>query len=287
MNPLFEIFSGAIINPIVTIVAGIYYLLTLLHVPSALGFSIILLTIVIRLIIYPFTVTQLKTAKKMQKITPHLNKLKEKHKGDSKALQAATMALYKEHGVNPAAGCLPLVIQLPIIWGLYYVLQQIVSTNPKHVVDFVNHAVYIHSFQIHRAWDPSFFGLPLGQSPSKLFSSIGVLVFLVPVLTALFQFIQSKMMAPSLEKKLEEVEKDAKKTKNKALIKEVKKEDDFATTFQTQSMYIFPLMIAFFSWTLPVGLSFYWNTFTIFGIIQQYLVSGWGGMSQFIPNKRK
>ena len=285
MNPLIALFTGIIVNPIVTIVAGIYYLLSVLHIPSPLGFSIILLTVVIRLVLYPFTTAQLKTAKQMQVITPHLNKLKEKHKNDPQRLQTETMALYKEYGVNPLAGCLPLIIQLPIIWGLYYVLQQIVSTNSKHVIDFVNHAVYIQAFKIHNAWDSHFFGLPLGESPSKLLSSLGIVVFLVPLLTAVFQFIQSKMMAPVLDKKLEAVEKEAKKTKDKALIKEVKKEDDFATAFQTQSMYLFPLMIGFFSWSLPIGLSFYWNTFTIFGIIQQYFISGLGGLSHWLPKK--
>src|SRR5260221_237982 len=287
MNPVSLLFTGLIVNPIVTLVAGIYYVLTLLHVPSPLGCSIILLTIAIRLILYPFTGAQLKTARKMQKLTPHLNSLKAKHKDDAKTLQAETMKLYKEHGVNPAAGCLPLLVQLPIIWGLYYVLQQIVNANSKLVVTFVNHAVYISAFQIHHAWDSHFFGLPLGQTPSHLLSSLGIVVFLVPLLIAAFQFIQSKMMPPALEKKLAEVEKDAKKEKNKALVKEVKKEDDFMTAFQTQSLFLFPLMIGFFSWSLPVGLSFYWNTFTIFGIIQQYSISGLGGIEDWIQTIRK
>ncbi|HET9946585.1 MAG TPA: YidC/Oxa1 family membrane protein insertase [Patescibacteria group bacterium] len=266
MNPISLFFTDLIVNPIVTIVAGIYHGLNLLHIPSPLGFTIIILTVVIRFILAPITASQLKTAKKMQMITPHLNKLKDKHKNDSKQLQAATMALYKEHGVNPAAGCLPLLIQLPVIWGLYYVLQQIVNNNPKHVVDFVNHAVYISAFKITTAWDIHFFGLPLGQTPSKLFSTLGIGVLLVPVLTAAFQFVQSKMMAPvSVPGQKEE-----------------KKEADFATAFQTQSLFILPLMIGFFSWTLPVGLSFYWNTFTIFGIIQQYMIQGWGGLEEWI-----
>ncbi len=282
MNLVSLLFTDVIVNPIVTLVAGIHYLLTLLHVPSPLGFSIIILTVVIRLILYPFTSAQLTTAKKMQKITPHINALKTKHKGDNAKIQAETMALYKEHGVNPAAGCLPLLVQLPIIWGLYYVLQQIVKTDPKVIVSFVNHATYVPLFAIHHAWSTSFFGLELGKSPSQLLKTLGLLVFLVPVVTAVLQFIQSKMMAPVLEKKLEAVEKDARKEKSKALIKEVRKEDDFMTTFQSQSLFIFPIMIGFFSWTLPVGLSFYWNTFTIFGIIQQYFVSGLGGLEHLI-----
>ena len=71
------------------------------------------------------------------------------------------------------------------------------------------------------------------------------------------------------------------------LTKEVKKEDDFQTAFQTQSLYIFPIMIGFFSFTLPLGLSFYWNTFTIFGIIQQYQVQGFGGLAPWLKKLRK
>jgi YidC/Oxa1 family membrane protein insertase len=61
-----------------------------------------------------------------------------------------------------------------------------------------------------------------------------------------------------------------------------KKEDDFATTFQNQSLFIFPIMIGFFSFNFPIGLSLYWNTFTVFGIIQQYQVSGLGGLKDLI-----
>jgi YidC/Oxa1 family membrane protein insertase len=62
---------------------------------------------------------------------------------------------------------------------------------------------------------------------------------------------------------------------------EKKKNDDFASAFQSQSMYIFPVMIGFFSYTFPIGLSLYWNTFTIFGIMQQYRISGLGGLTEW------
>lgn len=281
-----NIFYLVLVQPIVNILVLIYHGLVAVHVPFALGFAIILLTIIIRAILYPLIASQLKTSKKMQEITPHLNRLKEEHKSDSARLQAETMKLYKEHGVNPVAGCLPLLIQLPLIWGLYGVLQEVVKTDPKHVLSYVNHALYSPSMKLTHMWDTSFFGLPLGQTPSHLLPSVGFGILLIPVLTGVFQLIQSKMMFQVTEEKLQAVEKDAAKTKNKALIKEVKKEDDFATAFQTQSLYIFPLMIAFFSWTLPVGLSLYWNTFTIFGILQQYQISGLGGLSSWIAKIR-
>lgn len=283
-----NIFNLLLVNPIINILVLIYHGLVAIHTPYALGFSIILLTVIIRAILYPLINSQLKTSKKMQEITPHLNRLKELHKNDAARLQSETMKLYQEHGVNPVAGCLPLLVQLPLIWGLYGVLQQIVKTDPKYVLSYVNHAVYSPSLKLTHMWDTSFFGLPMGQNPSHLFTSLGVAVLLIPIATGVFQLLQSKMMFAATEEKLKDVEKDAAKTKNKALIKEVKKEDDFATAFQTQSLYIFPLMIAFFSWTLPVGLSLYWNTFTIFGILQQYQISGLGGLSDWTGKlKRK
>ncbi|MGH7245677.1 MAG: YidC/Oxa1 family membrane protein insertase [Candidatus Levyibacteriota bacterium] len=270
-----NLFATLFVNPIINVIVLLYHSLVYLHVPFALGFSIIILTVVIRLILYPLTSAQLRMSKKMQTIAPHLSNLKEKHKNDSQKLQQETMRLYKEHGVNPAAGCLPLIVQLPVIWGLYSVLQNVVNPSSKHVLDFVNKALYVPSFQLHAVWDQHFFGLPLGQSPSKLISSVGFLILLFPVATAAFQFIQSKMMFASPQPALVQ-KKDEKK-----------KDEDFAQAFQSQSLYIFPLMIGFFSYSLPLGLSLYWNTFTIFGIIQQYKIAGLGGLSEWIQKIQK
>src|SRR3990167_10495535 len=136
------IFYSIIVKPLATILIGSYQALIFLHIPYALGFSIIILTIVIRFILYPLMSSQLKASKKMQTLSPHISKLKEKHKGDAKRIQAETMRLYKEHGVNPAAGCLPLIIQMPIIWALYQVLYKIVALNSGNVVSIINKDIY-------------------------------------------------------------------------------------------------------------------------------------------------
>lgn len=270
-----NIFNTVLVWPLLNVLVASYQVLFSLHVPYALGFSIIVLTAIIRLVLYPFMASQLKVSHKMQKLAPHISKLKETHKNDAKRLQVETMALYKEHGVNPAAGCLPALIQLPIIWGLYTVLQHVVDpkVSPSQISEQVNKIVYHSSLKLTTPWDPYFFGVPLGKSPSDLLSTLFVIAIFVPLITAVLQFIQSKMMM-------------AQKVEEKALVKkghkvktEEKKPDDFATAFQTQSLYIFPIMIGFFSYTLPVGLSLYWNTFTLFGILQQYRIQGgWGGL---------
>lgn len=262
------LFNTILVRPIVTILVAIYQGLFALHVPYALGFAIILLTIIIRFILYPLTRSQLKASKKMQDVAPHIAKLKEKHKGDSKRLQSETMRLYKEHGINPAAGCLPTLVQLPIIWGLYSVLQQVVRTTGPNALASINKLLYLPSVRLTHPWDQYFFGLPLGKGPSQLLSSYGVVILFVPILTGALQFVQSKMMLPLSSKKAKEEKKE-------------KKNDDFASAFQSQSLFIFPLMIGFFSYSFPIGLSLYWNTFTIFGIIQQHRISGLGGLEEW------
>lgn len=262
-------FHNLLYVPIINLLVVFYFSLNFFHIPYALGFAIILLTIVIRLVLYPLTASQLKASKKMQEISPHLSRLKEKHKNDAKMLQAETMKLYKEFGVNPAAGCLPILIQLPLIWALYGVLQDTVrfSTNQ------INNVLYSDALRLHKNWDTSFFGLPLAQHPSQIFNlsnPISWSILMVPILTGVFQFIQSKMMFTAAPKK-----------EDKKVEVSGKKNDDFASAFQSQSLYIFPIMIGFFSFNFPIGLSLYWNTFTVFGIIQQYKISGLGGLSDW------
>lgn len=283
-----DLFNTLFIHPIINILVFGYHLLSTLHVPYALGFAIILLTIVIRLLLYPLMAAQLKASKKMQDLHPHLNKLKEKHKGDNRRIQEETMKLYKEHGVNPAAGCLPLLIQLPLLIGLYNVLAHVVALPSKEVVNYINSIVYSEQLKLSSAWNTDFFGIPLGQHPSQLVQSMP-LILLVPLVTAALQFIQSKMMIPA---KAPDVVSEKKKKGEKALAKvsQDKKQDsaaEFAQAFQTQSLYIFPLMLGYLSYSFPIGLSLYWNTFTLFGILQQYQISGLGALEAWVPGKKQ
>jgi len=267
MQPIIDFL---LIQPIINILVVFYHGLTFLHIPYALGFSIVLLTVTIRLILYPLTTKQLQVSKKMQELAPHLNTIKTKHKGDMKKQQEATMALYKQHNVNPAAGCIPGVVQIVVLlFGLYPTLQKILSLSPKATLAYVNHLVYVPSLHLTQIWDTHFLGVLLGKTPAQLISVVGPIILIIPLATAAFQFIQSKMMVPPTPKGAVVVKKDA-------------KQDDFATTFQKQSMYLLPVMIGFFSWNFSIGLSLYWNTFSLFGIIQQYLVSGLGGFEGWL-----
>lgn len=254
-----QIFKVLINQPITNVLVAIYQLLHAVGIPFALGFSIIALTALIRFLLYPLTASQMRASKKMQEVQPHLNNLKEKHKGNPQKLQQETMKLYKEYGVNPVAGCLPMVVQLPIIWGLYGVLNNTVRATS---IEAINKTLYTDSLKLSSLWDTSFFGLPIGSSPSDLLKTVGPLILLVPVITGVLQFVQSRMMFKSSAKK---------DTKKPSKDKDKKPESDFASAMQTQSLYVFPVMIGFFANSFPLGLSLYWNTFTVFGIIQQYI----------------
>ncbi|MFA6708586.1 MAG: YidC/Oxa1 family membrane protein insertase [Fusobacterium sp.] len=91
---------------------------------GSFGLAIIILTVLIKIILLPVTLKQDKSMKEMKKLQPKIEELKSKYKGDPQLLNQKTMALYKEHKVNPAGGCLPMLVQLPILWALFGVLRK-------------------------------------------------------------------------------------------------------------------------------------------------------------------
>jgi YidC/Oxa1 family membrane protein insertase len=270
------IFNTVLIYPLINIVLAIYHALTSFHIPGALGFSIILSTALIRLILYPFTASQLKFSKKMQEMQPHLNRAKQKYKDDPKRSQLEQMAIYKEFGVNPAAGCLPFIVQIVLLLGFYNAIFKVIALKPKETISVINKIAYFDFLKLHQAWNTNFFGIPLIKSPGDLIHSIGFIIILIPALTVLLQLIQSKMMVPA-KPPLDPAAAKAKK--NPA-------DPDFSKLMQSQMLFMTPFIIGFVSYRFALGLSLYWNTFTIFGIIQQYQVAGLGGLSEWL-NKIK
>ncbi len=121
---------------------------------GSFGLSIILLTILIKIVLLPFTLKQDKSMKEMKKLQPKIDELKKRYEGDPQVLNQKTMELYKEHKVNPAGGCLPLLIQLPILWALFGVLRKegvvpdeaflwfsLVTPDPFFILPILNGAV--------------------------------------------------------------------------------------------------------------------------------------------------
>ncbi len=111
------------------------------------AWSIIALTVVVRLAILPLAIIQMRSMRGMQKIAPELQKLKAKHKGDNQKLQAEMMALYREHGVNPVGSCLPLLFQLPVFMGLFFVLRGFSDDPPPGDLSFLGS--FIENIAVH------------------------------------------------------------------------------------------------------------------------------------------
>lgn len=265
------LFNLLLLQPTINLIVLIWRIFEASHVPGALGLAIIALTALVKIVSWPFTQQQLKAAKKMMDLKPQMDSLKEKHKDNKQALAQAQMALYKDHGVNPAGGCLPSIIQILLIYPLYQVIEAILS--PSHGLERINYFLYDKLWQLDKLPDPNFLGLNLASKPSD-FLTVGVIVLSVPVITALLQFVLSKMMSPqgvAVYPTDSSVEK-----------KEKAKEEDMATAMQSQMLVMMPIMIGFFSFQFPIGLSLYWNTFSILGIYQQYLISGWGGFGSWV-----
>ncbi len=232
-------------------------LMLLLHLFNDLGLSIIVLTIIIRLVLFPLTLKQIRSSKAMQVLQPQIAELRKKYK-DQQQQAAALQTLYKEHGVNPLSGCLPLLVQLPVLYGLYYALSNVIrnasltSINNiiypflPHFSKFPNIDLGWFTF-INAAWHIS-----LGQpDPTHI----------LPVLAGIATFVQLRMSQP----------------------KSVSGSKDAMSQQMKIMQYIMPLITTYFAWQFAAGLALYWTTSSIFGMVQQYFVTGWGSLLN-IPN---
>lgn len=272
MTNIGDIFNLIFLGPVINLLVLIYQGFQAVHIPGALGFSILILTIIIRVLVWPFMSSQIKATKKMAELKPHLDALKQKHKEDKKAFAAAQMALYKEHGVNPAGGCLPALIQIPVFIALYQSIINILPGAGGHI-DKINSLLYFPQFKLPTTLDPNFLGLNLGIKPSQ-FGSHGIFLLLIPLVTAVLTFIQSKMTLP---KAVKHYPSDSPKEG-----KEKESMEESMGAVQSQMVYLMPIMIGYFAFSFPAGLAIYWNTYTILGIVQQHRISGWGGLSDYI-----
>lgn len=278
IDAVIAVFNTVFVHPLTNLLIVVYNTLDLVGVPYALGFSIILMTVIIRLLIYPFSKKQIETSKKMQDVAPELAKLKEKYKDDTKTLQAETMRVYRENGVNPFGSCLPTIVQIIVFIALYQVFLTFLGSNPEETVTKLNAVVYSQTLRIEGVPDITFFGLPLSQSPSSLIAVMPYLL-LIPVVTAALQLLQAKMMFPS--KKEEKTSAVVKKSDKKET-----SEPDFQSVMQKQMIFLIPVSIGIAAYSFPLGLALYWNTMTIFGMIQQYQITKWGGLNEWIVKIR-
>jgi YidC/Oxa1 family membrane protein insertase len=266
----FELFSGAL--------AGFYAL-----IPSY-GLAIILLTIAVRLVLLPLSIKQTRSMREMQRIQPEIKRIQGKYKGNRQKMNEEMMALYKEHSVNPFGSCLPLLLQFPVLIGLFQVvryplkymgysapsgssgvvpLSDFVARDVSGLVQTIQDSQLAHDFIDNALAVNQFLGLRLDCSSSNALSSgdplrvgeacgsglVSALPYLVLVaLMGLTTWYQQKQMQGRQE----------------------------ATSPQAQQMQMFtrilPVMLMVFSFTFPTGVVLYWLTTNVWQIGQQRLM---------------
>lgn len=250
-------FWDLILNPFVTLLTFLYSILG-----QNVVLAIIVFTILVRVAILPLTAQQQRSAKEMQKLQPELKKLQDKHKNDREKLAQEQMALYKEHGVNPFGGCLPLIIQFPILIGLYQAIIFSLAATPFQLLDLSSRFLVPgldHLVPLNNMW--------LGMDLTKPPTANPTWALALPVLVLATTWLQSKLTIPTTPPS-----DDGKPNQAQAM---------------TQSMTtVMPLMFGFFSLSFSVGLSIYFITGNIIGIIQYSLMNDQSWLRKFL-NRRK
>ncbi|TAN36294.1 YidC/Oxa1 family membrane protein insertase [Patescibacteria group bacterium] len=208
--------------------------LILAAVPGAnVGVAIIILTVVVRSVLLPLSHKSVVSQAKMRSLAPHLEKLKEKHKDNKQEQARKTMELYKEHGINPFSGCLLVLIQLPVIFALYFVFfKGLPNLNPEHLYSFV-HVPSVVSMM--------FLGIILSKKS-----------IILALLAAITQYYQIKLSIPPMAP----AEKGAKPSFK----------DDFARSFNVQMRYMLPVIVFGISYSISAAVALYWTTSNLFSI---------------------
>lgn len=253
-----NLFNTVFVFPILNLMVLLYKVFLFVKLPGAFGFSIIGLTAIIRGLFNPFFKKQIETAKKMADLKPHIDILAVKHKDDKKKLQQEQLKLYQDAGINPASGCLFMIIQIPVFIALYNTLSLFLTNGQgEKAIAQINNALYSPMLKI-TSFDPWFLGFNLTVTPKQS----GVWFYLlIPLITGILQFLQAQATMPPTATPSKEVVKKGEQPKDDSGA-------DFQKAMNTQMKFLFPVMIGWFSYTLPVGLSLYWNIFSLFSIIQ-------------------
>lgn len=250
-------------------------LVVLLKFLGNFGWAIVALTILIRVLLIPLTTPALKAQKKMAELAPEIAKLKKKYASDKQKLAKAQMELYKQAGANPAAGCLPLIVQFIILIALYQAFIQVLRVDGAAVVTKINDTVYpFLRLPAEAQINLSFLYLNLAKPDIIRLGSLPI-PGLFLILAALSQFLSGKMAAPAVKVAQEEAEKTP------------QKRDDLASSMQSNMLYLFPVMTIFIGYSFPSGLILYWFVFSAFQLVQQYFLTGWGGLTPWVEKFKK
>ena len=242
-------------TPVATVLQGIHAGLSKVFIPGsgpAWGLSIVLLTVTVRLLLFPLFVKQIKSQRRMQELAPKIKELQARHKGDRETLNVELMKLYKDNNANPISGCLPLILQLPVFFALFSVIREF---KPGA------HAKYgLSAADLHTGGRASIFGAPISaafNSKAALVHQLGgslstvraVALVMIVLMGGTTFWTQRQMMAragTAVDKQQQQVQKFM--------------------------LYVLPLSFAVFGINFPIGVLLYWLTTNIWSMGQQHFV---------------
>ncbi len=204
-----------------------------------LGVSIILLTVGVRFLLLPLSHKATVSQSKLRLLAPHLDTIKENFKDDKQLQAQKTLELYREHGINPFSGCFLLLLQLPIIFALYWVFF-------KGLPDIDPEILY------------SFVGFPEAVGIMFLGITLTAKSFVLALLAAITQYFQIKLSLPPVKAPAQGAKQTFK--------------DDFARSFNMQMRYILPVVVFIVSYSISAAIALYWATSNLFSIIHELYV---------------
>jgi len=211
------------------------------------GVAIIFLTVIINLILYPLTMSQIKSSRKMQDLQPKLAELQKKFAKDKQKLAQEQMKLYKESGVKPAGCALTMIIQMPVWIALYQAIMLALAAAPEGLL---NLARYLYP------WHVVYSALPLSRDFITM--DLAQPNMILALLVGASMWLQQKMSTPPSS-------------------------DPRQAQQATMMLWMMPMLFAFMALSFPSGLSLYWVTSSVFRIVLQYRTTGWGGLRKQAP----
>lgn len=230
-----ELFNTLLSQPIFNGFVALYNL-----IPDA-GIVILIVTVIIKMALYPMTNKSIKAQKALTDLQPKLDKIKKEHKGDQQRIAKETMALYKEHKVNPFGSCLPLLIQLPVFIALYWVLRETLmdgGADFNNLYSFVSNPGEINSITL------GLFDLSKNS-------------IVLALLAGGAQFLQARMFS---------------KNRAPATAGEGAKDENMTVMMNKQMTYFMPFITVIIGYQLPAGLALYWFLSTALTGIQQVFI---------------
>jgi YidC/Oxa1 family membrane protein insertase len=229
-----------ILQPFINALLLIYH-----YLGNNFTIAIVVFTVVLRVILYPLTIQQQQQSKAMQALQPQIQDLQKKYGKDKEKFAAAQMELYKQAGFNPVGGCLPMLIQFPIMLGMYQSITRVMAVNPMQLFDLSKHLYpFLPQLSLllplnNRLDIGPIQWLDLGQPDPY---------YILPILVAVTTFIQQKLMTPPTSG------------------------DDQSAAMNKQMMIMMPLMFGYFTAFWASGLGIYFIVSNLIGIAQYWLI---------------